>query len=179
MGQTSSYTTEIAEKRYESSVTIIRPSNVTGYTALDVIGQADTGTPANAGDAILVFDLIGPPGGHIRITGLDLIPYLAAVTAGMTTFRLHLYDAAPAAILDNAAMDFAAADRAKYLGFIDLAAPTDFGSTIFTQNINNTTLPCLKLAAGVQKLFGVLQTVGAFTPTSGETYKIRLRSSEA
>jgi hypothetical protein len=179
MGQSSSGTLQIAEQRYETTLPIIRPSNTTGYTALDVIGVADANVAANAGSAILSFVTIGPVGGIVRILAADLLINLAAVTAGMTTFRLHLYNAAPTAILDNAGYDLVAGDRAAYLGYIDIAAPTDLGSTLYSQVINGTTLPHVKLAAGSSTLYGILQTIGAFTPTSGETYQVRLRTSEA
>jgi hypothetical protein len=179
MGQTASGTLQIAEQRYEVAVPIVRPSNTTGYTALDVIGQADVNVAANAGTAILTFPVIGPVGGIIRIIAADLIINLASVTAGMTTFRLHLYNTSPTAVLDNAGFDLVAGDRALYLGYIDFAAPIDLGSTLYSQVINGTTLPHIKLLAGQSLIYGVLQTIGAFTPTSGEAYSVRLRTSEA
>jgi hypothetical protein len=49
--------------------------------------------------------------------------------ASAADYRLHLYDAAPDAILDNAAWDLPAVgnDRSKYLGFIDIVLPADLG----------------------------------------------------
>lgn len=58
---------------HSSSVAITRPANTTGYGALDVIGRADADTAANAGDAILEFADIAPPGGGaIVLTGASI-----------------------------------------------------------------------------------------------------------
>lgn len=86
----------------------------------------------------------------------------AAIPAGMSTFRLHLYNAAPTAIADNAAYNLPAGDRAKYLGYISLSTPVDLGATLWAQddNINFSG----KLAA--TSLYGILQTVGAYAPTA-------------
>jgi hypothetical protein len=160
---------------FTSSVSVTRPSNTTAYTAGDCVGIADSGTPANAGSAILAFLLAGPAGGEIYLTDVDLRIHLSAVPSGMTTFRLHLYDAAPDAILDNAAWDLSSSgDRGKYLGYVDLVQPADLGSTLYSQNpaINKR----LKLAAASTTLYGVLQTTGAYTPASGTVYVPALKT---
>jgi hypothetical protein len=163
---------------FTSSVSIGRPENATAYTAGDAIGVADSGTPANAGSAILTFANIGPAGGHVIITDANLRINLSAVTSGMTTFRLHLYNAAPDAILDNAAWDLSSSgDRGKYLGFIDIATPADLGSTLYSQNpgVNKK----VKLAAASTSLYGVLQTIGAYTPASATVYVPELQAIAA
>lgn len=173
-------TTPLAVKSggYKASVAITRPSNTTLYGAGDVIGVADSGTPANAGSAILEFANIGPAGGHIIITCVDLRIDLNAVTSGMTSFRLHLYDAAPDAILDNAAWDLSSAgDRGKYLGYIDIGTPADLGSTLFVAA--KGLAEQFKLAAASTSLFGVLETRGSYTPASGTVYTPRIRAVAA
>lgn len=150
---------------YKSSVSITRPSNTTAYTAGDVIGIADAGTPANAGSAIHTLANVGPSGAHLLITEVRLEIDVAAVPSGMTTFRLHLYDTSPTAILDNAAWDLPAGDRAKYLGYIDLAAPVDLVSTLWSEN--KRVDKHIKLADGSTSLYVELETVGGYTPSSG------------
>jgi hypothetical protein len=155
------------------SVTITRPSNATPYTAGDMIGKADTGVPANAGDAVLKFTDLGNPGGVLKITAADLLVHLGAVPAGMGSFTMHLYDAVPDAKLDNAPWAFSSVgDRAKYLGSIVIGAPALLGSTLFVEN--SALAKCVKLAAGSSDLYGVLVSAGGYTPTSGEVYKVRL-----
>lgn len=160
------------EGGYTSAVTFPRPSNITTYTAGDVIGIADAGTPANAGSAIHEFTSIGPAGGSILITAADLRIDVAAVPSGMTSFRLHLYDAPPTAILDNAAWDLPAGDRTAYLGYIDIGTIVDVGSTLYVQadQINKQ----FKLAAGSTSLYGQLVTNGGFTPGSATVKRLRL-----
>jgi hypothetical protein len=164
---------------FSDRVSITRPSNTTAYTAGDAIGIADSATPANAGSAILEFQSMGPAGEHILITVAQLRIHLASVTSGMTSFRLHLYNAAPDAILDNAAWDLSSAgDRSKYLGFIDLGTPSDLGSSLFAEfafPVNKQ----VKLAAGTTSIWGVLQTVGGYTPASGTVYVPELQAMAA
>jgi hypothetical protein len=161
---------------YRSTVSITRPSNTTQYTAGDVIGIADSGTPANAGSAIHAFTNIGPTGGHILITGADLEIDVNAVPSGMTSFRLYLYDESPTAILDNAVWDFPSGDRSKLLGYIDLGTPVDLGATLFVQTDRSSHQGQWKLKDGSTTLYGELVTNGTFTPASGTVKVIRLRS---
>jgi len=163
----------------ESSVSVTRPSNTTAYTAGDVLGIADAGTPANAGSAILEFASIGAAGSNIMLTNAQMAINVAGLPAGMTTFRLHLYSAAPTAILDNAAWDLVAGDRAAYLGYVDIEKIVDVGSTLFVQTdkLANATLPKqVKLADAATSLYGLLVTNGGFTPTSGAVKKITLNA---
>lgn len=162
-----------------SSVSVTRPSNTTAYIAGDVLGAADSGTPANAGSAILEFASIGAAGANILITGASLAVNVTALPSGMTTFRLHLYSASPTAILDNAAWDLVAGDRAAYLGYIDIEKIVDVGSTLYVQTdkLANSTLPKqVKLADAATSLYGLLVTNGGFTPTSGAVKKITLNA---
>lgn len=145
----------------------------TGLTAAPTSANTTAGFSA-AGSAILTFPTMGPSGGFLTLDEVLLIIGLAAIPAGMTTFRLHLYDASPTAILDNAAFDIPAGDRASYLGFIDLVTPVDMGSTLVSQN-TGLNRP-LKLAAGATSLYGLLVTTGGFTPTSAEAYRLILKT---
>lgn len=131
-------------------------------------------TSANAGTAVLEFQDIGPEGGYVFIVGSRLRIDVSSVPLGMSTFRLHLYNERPDEILDNAAFDLSSAgDREKYLGFIDLDTPVDIGSTLFvtTEQARKVTL-----ADGSTSLFGVLQTTGGFTPTSGAVKTLTLET---
>jgi hypothetical protein len=172
-----SYSVGFVSTAFRAAVTIARPDNTTGYTAGDVIGIADSGTPANAGSAIHTLSNIGPAGGYILVQSVRLMIGLSAVTSGMGAFRLHLYTASPTAILDNAAFDLVSGDVGSYAGFIDLPAPQDFGSILMTQVDYPGTL--IKLAAGSSTLYAELETKGAFTPASGTLYDLRVLTLEA
>jgi hypothetical protein len=157
-------------KAYRAAVTITRPSNTTAYTAGDVVG--DTG-----GSAIITLPSIGPSGGFVLIQSLSLIFSDSTVPSGMGAFRVHLYSASPTAIADNAPFDLASGERASYLGFVDLAAPQDLGSTIYTQVDYPGRL--VKLAAASTSLFAEIETRGAYTPVSASTVELRVNTLEA
>jgi hypothetical protein len=150
--------------------TITRPANTNTYTALDVIGTAATSTMAISLAPVEV-------GSHYIIMGASLRIDLAAVPASMTSFRLHLYSAAPTAIVDEGAYNLIEADRDKYLGWIDFDQPTDLGDTIYTckENINMKR----KLAASTDIVYGVLQTVGALVGASGTVFTVKLHAVQA
>ena len=172
-----SYSVGVAGTAFRSALTITRPDNTTAYTAGDVIGIADSGTPANAGSAIHTLSNIGPSGGYVLIQSVRLMIGNTSIPAGMGAFRLHLYMESPTAILDNAAFDLVSGDVGKYAGYIDLPAPQDFGSILVTQADYPGTL--IKLAAGSTSLFAELETRVAYTPASGTLYDLRVLTLEA
>ena len=172
-----SYSVGFVSTAFRAAVTIERPDNTTGYTAGDVIGIADSGTPANAGSAIITLPSIGPAGGYILVQSVRLMIGLSSVTSGMAAFRLHLYTTSPTAILDNAAFDLVSGEVSSYAGFIDLPTPADFGSILVSQLDYAGTL--LKLAAGSSTLYAELETRGAYTPAAETLYDLRVLTLEA
>jgi hypothetical protein len=162
-------------KAYRAAVTLTRPSNTTAYAAGDVVGIADSGTPANAGSAIITLSNIGPAGGYVLVQSVLLM--IGNSTPPASAFRLHLYTESPTAILDNAAFDLVAGDVGKYAGYVDLPAPQDFGSIAVTQ----ADYPGreLKLAAASTTLYAILEARSAYTPASGTLYDLRVLSLEA
>lgn len=167
----------VDSKSYQATVSITRPSNTTAYTAGDVIGIADSGTPANAGSAIHTLTSIGPAGGYVLLQSVELFVGNTSVPSGMGAFRLHLYIASPTAVLDNAVFDLVSGEVANYVGFVDLPAPQDLGSTLYTQADYSGRL--IKLASASTSLFAKLQTIGAYTPASGTVYTLRVKTLEA
>jgi hypothetical protein len=157
-------------KAYRAAVTITRPSNTTAYTAGDVVG--DTG-----GSAIITLPSIGPSGGYVLVQSVSLVFSDAAVISGMAAFRLHFYSASPTAIADNAAFDLVSGDRGAYMGFVDIPAPQDMGSSLFTQADYSGRL--IKLAAASTTLYAELETRGAYTPASASTVEVRVATLEA
>ena len=165
-----SYASLVTSGAYTSAATITRPSNTTAYAAGDVVG--DTG-----GSAIISLTEAGPSGGFVIIQSISLIFSDSTVPSGMGAFRVHLYSASPTAIADNAAFDLVSGERASYLGFVDLAAPQDLGSTIYTQVDYPGRL--VKLAAASTTLFVEIETRNAYTPVSASTVSIRVNLLEA
>jgi hypothetical protein len=157
-------------RAYRSTATITRPSNTTGYTAGDVVG--DTG-----GSAIISLTSAGPTAGFVIVQSVSLVFSDSVVPAGMGAFRLHMYSASPTAIADNAVFNLVSGDRATYMGFIDLPTPADFGSSLYTQVDYPGRL--MKLATASTTLFVELETRGAYTPVSASTVEIRMNLLEA
>ena len=154
---------------FRSIVTITRPSNITPYTAGDVVGDTN-------GSAILTFTSAGPSGGFVLLQSLSLVFSDSSVPAGIS-FRLHLYSVVPTAIADNAAFDLLSGERDTYMGFIDIPTPQDFGSSLYTQVDYPGRL--IKLATGSTSLFAELETRGAYPPVSASTISIRMNLLEA
>jgi hypothetical protein len=162
---------------YSPAITFTRPENTTLYTAGDVLGIADSGTPANAGSAIHELANAGPAGGLVFFSELLLQVGLTAVPSGMANFRLHVFNASPTAILDNAAFDLQSADRDKYLGYLDIVTPEDFGSTLVGEGVLRGK--SFKLADGQTSLWVILETRGGYTPASATSYRIQAKTERA
>jgi hypothetical protein len=135
-----------------SSASQTRPANTTAYSIGDVIGT-------DAATNLVFENVLTMAAGHFIIMGVSVRFDTASTTVAFGALRLHLYDAAPTAITDNSAFNLIAADRNKYLGWIDIDAPVDIGDThyISMNNVNTKR----KLADGSTTLYGVLETRAA------------------
>lgn len=156
--------TAASSSGYRSAAAITRPANTTPYSANDSFG------------GVLTFANIGPAGGHIMLTSLDLRYDVSAIPTGMTSFRLHLYTATPpSALADNAAWDLPSGDRSAYIGYAELGSPADLGATLFSQV--DQANKHIKLADGSSSLFGYVVTAGGYTPAANsETAQVVARS---
>lgn len=124
----------------------------TAYAAGDVMG------------AVIEFANIGPlGGGEVLITGTLLQVNHTALIASEAGYDLHLYSAAPSTIADNAAWDFAVADRALYLGKVSLGTPVDLGNTL---RVDQTAINKQVSVGASRSLWGYLVTAAGFTPTA-------------
>lgn len=144
---------------YKSKTTITRPADTTAYTAGDVVGGA--------------FKLNGMPNtlADVIVTSTALAIHVTSVPSGMTSFRLHLYNAIPpSAIADNSAWDLPSGDRDSYLGYLDLGSPVDVGSTLYVQQDQVNKL----FRAGQEGLWAYLVSAGGYTPSSAAVKTIQL-----
>jgi hypothetical protein len=132
-----------------------RPANDTDYAVGDVVG------------GVMEFTTLGLAGKMSRITGSRLeidVTAVPTIIAGAWGFRLQLYGVTPpSALADNAVWDLPDGDRTAYLGYVDMGAPVDVGSTLYVQQ---TGLDVDVLFTGTS-LFGYLITNAAYKPTSG------------
>jgi hypothetical protein len=156
--QTAANPAPVSSPGFTSSASQTRPNDTTAYAALDVVGT-------NAATNMEFTGIGSVAGGCVAINEASLRIDVGSKPAGMDGFRLHLFNAAPTAIVDNAAFNLIAADRAKYLGYIDIGSPLDLGDTLYGA-YNGGGNRVFKLAAASTTLYGVLQTITAFTPTA-------------
>lgn len=158
-------------------ITFTRPENTTLYTAGDVIGRADTGTPANAGSAIHELTNAASSGSFVIVQSIQLLINNAAVPSGMAGFRVHLYSSSPTAILDNAPYTFTTSDRSAWQDTFDLPTPAVRGSMLRAQAYYQGGI--LKLASASSSLFAILETSGGYQPASATAYTLRVKLIEA
>ena len=156
---------EVTSGASKSSVTHTRPNNTTAYAIGDVVGT-DPATNLSFSDVSTI------AGGYVIITGVSLEIDVGSVPSGMSSFRLHLYDSAPTAITDNLAYNLPSADRSKYLGYIEIYAPSDLGDTLWVR-VDNVNL-LVKLANGSTTLYSMLETRAAYTPSAQAVKKVTL-----
>jgi hypothetical protein len=161
-------------KAYRSSVSFTRPSNTTSYTAGDVLGSA-----SSALFSVVVGPALGEniSGGLILIQSVELIFSDSSVPSGMGAFRVHFYTSAPTVTADNAPFDLTSSERALYVGYVDLPAPQDFGSTLYTQVDYPGRL--IQLETESNSLIVEIETRGAYTPVSASTVELRVATLEA
>lgn len=145
----------------KSEASFTRPDNTTAYTALDVCATATTN--------LTFSDVMKVSGNTFKIVGATLEIDKNAVPAGMTSFVLHLYDAAPTLIADNAPFNLPSGDRDKYIGNITLTTPVDIGDTLWSQNS-----PSMAGKLVAKDLFGILVTTTGWTPASEDVFKVTI-----
>ncbi|MBY3434804.1 hypothetical protein [Rhizobium laguerreae] len=149
---------------HDVAVTVTRPANVTAYTAGDVVG------------GVIQFAAAGKNAGSILINGVELEYDVTALPSGMSTFRLYLYSATPPSALADNAVWTATADKAVYLGYIDLGSPILLGAAFLYASVDGISKQ-RKLATA--DLFAYLVTTGAYTPAANsEVLKVTLHSAD-
>ena len=140
-----------------------RPANTTAYAALSAVSNS-TSAPT-----VLTFTGCGrKTGGSGYVVGALLRTDQSACTSA---FKLHLFNVAPTAIDDGSAYTSLWANNSKYLGTLTLPAMSTegSGSTAATSLDFSDRLPFV-CAAGDTNLYGLLETVGGFTPASGQNF---------
>lgn len=155
------------KSQFSAAVTLTRTNDTNVYAANDIIGAATGSTAA------LTFTTMGPATQDVIITSAALQINVTAVVAGMTSYRLYLYNVTPPSALgDNAPFDLPAGDRASYLGYIDLGTPVDLGSTLYVES--NGIQKQVKLSSA--NLYGYLVTAGTWTPAASTVFVVTLHT---
>lgn len=147
------------------TATITRPDNTTAYAVGDVFGQ-------NPACNTTFLNVLNEPGASFYLVGIKLIYNASAVPASMSTFTIHLFNAAPTAIADNTAWALIAADKDKYLGNVVITLPVDLGGVLI-MHMDGLSLK-RKLAASSTTLYAQLVTNGNFTPAAEDVVNVSL-----
>jgi hypothetical protein len=142
-----------------AAATLTRPANTTAYTANDAVtdtGGAACSWPniANSVDAPVALEAL-------RITTADTGPGTA-----VATFEVYVYNSAPTPAADNAAFTFPIAGYCgRYSG--TFMAATDGSVATLTPAVGSRRI--LKPVAGDTKLYFIVKTLTAFTPSANST----------
>lgn len=148
------------------TASIIRPADVTQYGANEVWAAS---TPAVGGS--LFSEMAGAAGGSGRIT--DAI-FTSSVGPGtLLQAELLLFDALVTAVADNAALVLSDAEVATLVAVIPF--------TLVATGANNSAKHVQGLNIGYQTvltphLYGLVKVVNTYTPASGETLTMRLKT---
>lgn len=167
-------TINLGDQSFYATCQATRPANTTAYTAGDVVGETAAALTFLSSSLVSSNKVITdkfvtasqPSSCRAMITDVSLRIDVSTVPSGMSSFRLHLYNATPpSALADNAAWDLPSGDRASYIGYVDIDTPVDVGSTLFVQNAAVNKLISL---GDSNQLYGYLVTNGAYTPGSAD-----------
>jgi hypothetical protein len=159
------------------SATIQRPADTTAYAALDVIAP---GVVNESNPGYLIFsDMARANGGTGTIVRARLMTDNPACAAMM---QLHLFHTAPTAINDNAQYTLLYANAANRIGTIKFPALTTegTGSTAAAamrpsyDGAYNWPGLWYKTKSDGTALYGILETLDAFTPASAQNFYIEL-----
>lgn len=154
---------------------LTRPADTTAYTAKDAVSNS-TSSPA-----LLTFaDFARVNGGSGLIVRARLFTDQKTNTA---QFRLHLFHTAPTAINDNSPYTLLYANAANRIGSIDFPAMATEDATNSTaasamrpsfEGAYPTPNLLFKCASDSRAIYGMLETISAFTPASGQKFYVQL-----
>lgn len=152
----------------KSTAEFTRPADATAYAIGDIMSNSTT----QADVLPLTFTKVhSQKGGTGVIRALQIVTEMPTVLGAM---RLHLYNAPPAGIADNAPNTLLYADISKRIGIIDIAALTtggtgSTGSIAYVEAYRQFT--CVD---GSTTIYGVLEARAAITPVASKKISITL-----
>jgi len=154
------------------STTLIRPSDTTAYSAKDCVSNSTSATtPITFTNAARI------AGGTGYITKALLLSNQSTHTSNI---RLWLYHASNVTVaVDNAPFTIMWANATPMEGYIDFPALTTEGTGGDSAYALCTGSPlAFNCATGDRNLYGVLETLTAFTPASGQKFFIEITSEQ-
>lgn len=161
---------EVGGRLTTVSVELTRPSDTTPYGVNDVVSNsASATTPMEFANIARSTD---------ALSGYIVKARLSTDKKSITPrIRVHLFNAAnPTLAADNVNWKELYADADKRLGYFDLPAMTtaaDASSSDMSRTFD-LNLRIAVVAAANRSLYAVLETLDAFTPASGEKFRLTL-----
>ncbi len=155
------------------SAEFARPADTNAYAALDAVADS-TSAPT-----LLTFTDLARANGLGGYIAKARIMTDDTAIAAPPRIRLHLFHTAPTPINDNAAFTILWTNRANRIGHIDFAALTTEGAGSTAKNAklvpDAVNLPlAFKCAAASRTIYGMLETLDAFTPASAKSWFVEL-----
>lgn len=151
------------------STSFTRPADTTAYTSGDLVANNTT-----AGSVVVLSFAnaarVASGSGMVRRARLRK----SGTSVTNSSFRIHLFNAAPATITNGDNGAFSVSGAADYIGAIDVSV-----DRAFTDGAVGTGIPVVgseinfKLPSG-STIYGVIEARGAYTPTSAETIAVTL-----
>lgn len=152
------------------AATLTRPADTTAYAAKDAISNS-----TSAPTYLTFANLARVSGGSGYIVKAQL---MTNQSTNVAQYRLHLFNTAPTAINDNSPYTLLWANRASRVGYIDFGAAATEGSGSDAANSQNDTARLHFVTSGSASLFGILETLSAFTPASDQVFYIALSAEQ-
>jgi len=168
VGATENHLGEIGGRGVAVSASFTRPANTTAYAANYVVSNSTSAT------TLLSFSIARVNAGTGYITGARLVADQKSITP---RFRVHLFNASPTVSADGALNKELYADESKVIGVFDLPAMTTPGDTTnstVSRAYDYTIRIPFKCASGTTTIYAYLETLDAYTPSSGGGYTLTL-----
>lgn len=149
----------------------VRPNDANIYAALDAVSDSTT-TPL----VLSFLDVARANGGSGYITKARLV---TTQTTCVARFRLHLFSTPPTPINDNAPYTLLWANYATRIGEIDfLPCNTEGAGSTAAKSLNSTIRLAFVCAADRRHLYGLLETLDAFTPAALQDFYVELTAEQ-
>ena len=163
---------KIGGQKTYAKASFARPGDATPYSAYDAIADS-TGSPT---PTVMIFANMGRAVSQYGyIVGASVIHEKVTVTPRI---RLHLWNAAPTPINDNAAfaLTYAIVTNDNYMGFIEFPSMSSESGTDYSraQRKDQGKLLEFVCSASNTSLYGMAETLDAFTPGNAKGFTFKL-----
>jgi len=153
------------------TIELSRPTNTAAYAALDAISNSVSGSTLTTPVCLTLTPVSTASQSVGYITKALLATDQVTCTA---RFRLHLFTATVTPLGDNDAYTSLYANNSIALGYIDFAAASTEGAgSTKAVSLNSTIKFPFRITVG-KAIYGLLETLDVFTPTSGQKFFIQL-----